>query len=139
MISKKKKLTLKDYKDALKVLNTRKLGNAMGDYFDGQIIKYFSNDLPSFTKPLYYRKKKVIVWKTIKWPVFSVLYDDDYEFGTGEKLGYKIEFIDKKLFPIGWKYEKEPVYRKKKYPQTGQTIKFRRYGELKVSKKGEKI
>lgn len=53
-----------------------------------------------------YRNKKVPVYLTIKYPMIEKYFDDEY----GKFVGYLIVIKEIKLFRIGTKVEKVPVY-----------------------------
>ena len=105
-------------------------GSAVASYYDKMMMDTVLNQTQfcHFGNIIGYKKVKQPVYLTIKIPVISKDYDDDYEYGTGDFKGLLISLKEIRLFKIGTKIIEEPIYEERK---NKGMIKFTRYSPLK--------
>lgn len=106
-----------------------KLGDELINVYNKQFLDMVTQSLcfrPEL-KIIGYRKVKVPVYFEISVPVTEKHYD---EYGEYEGMLTRIE--KKRLFKIGTRIEKEPIYEKPKPSKA--TIKFRRYNPIQQKK-----
>lgn len=88
-----------------------------------------------FGKVIGYRWKKEPRYLYLPIPVIEKHYDSDYEYGSGEFEGLLISVVWKRLFRIGSKRVKVPIYSKKQ--TTGESINIPKIESLKSEKSNQ--
>ena len=105
------------------------LGTALANFYDRMWMDSASaNFMSPWGKIVGYRKVRVPVYLEVTVPVIERHYSDDDDYGSGEYEGLLISTRKIRLFRIGTKIEKEPIYEKPK--GKGSTMKFKRYSSL---------
>ena len=110
-----------------------KLGEAVANFYDRALMDAITAPSMFFTGK--YRNQRVPKYLRIKVPVIE-RHDCCDEDGGCYQSGWLITTKEIQLFRIGTKVIKVPVMRKFK---KGETIKFKRYGNLNENKKDKNI
>src|SRR3990167_4956034 len=108
-----------------------RLAKRLANFYDRTLLERASTNFFSLCgKIVGYRKVKVPVYLEVTVPVIERHYSDGDDYGEsgGEYEGLLISTKKIRLFRIGTKIEKEPIYEKPK--GKGPTLKFKRYSSL---------
>lgn len=107
--------------------------STLGNYYDRTMMNVVlnQNSFFHFGKIIGYKNVKEPIYFTIKVPIIEKHYNYDECGDYEEEDGFLITTKEIKLFKIGTKIVKKPIYEERK--DRGM-IKFRRYSPLKQKK-----
>lgn len=105
--------------------------NLPSEFYDKAFLERAKgNSIFPTPKIIGYKKVREAVWFSVKVPTIEPVCNcDDYECELNHDRDIIIiRMVEKKLFKIGWKWVKEPIFARRR--RSKKTISFKRYSSL---------